>query len=377
MVKLKIARILKLPNDDLMKILVCPDKFKGTATAMEVSQAIERGLLRNKSFAVKPEITILPIADGGEGFAMSAANALAGKWLNCETLDALHRPIKADYFVSAKVAYIDMSAASGLDKIDTSDLNPLFSSTRGTGIMMRHAIEHGAEKLVIGLGGSATNDGGAGMATELGVKFLDASGNLLEPIPSELMHCATISLTDRMPLPEIVAACDVSNRLLGDEGATAIYGTQKGVIDVAGMDAILQHLVLIASGEESAMQQGAGAAGGLAYGLMHYAHAELKSGFNLVAEMIGLEEQIASSEVVITGEGSLDAQTLNGKGPDGVAKLAKKYSKPIYAIAGKQEECVRECFTEVISLLESGYTREECMSNIQDLIEEVTAKLVI
>ena len=357
-----------------MKILICPDKFKGSATANEVATAIEKGVRRNHPDAA---VQKLPIADGGEGFSAVAAEVLDGKWVRCKTVDALYRSMEAEYYVSNNTAYIDMSAACGIDKLKTSEYNPWLTSTQGTGMMMRHAMEAGVDKIIVGLGGSATNDGGAGMAHELGYRFLDIHGAELEPTPAELIHCVKITNTNIVKLPEIIAACDVSNLLLGEQGASAIYGPQKGLLDVSAMDAVLQNLTIVGNGAEAADTAGSGAAGGLAFALMHYANAELKSGFELVSEMIDLETHIKKSDVVITGEGSLDAQTLNGKGPHGVALLAGKYSKPVYAVAGRVEDCARKCFTQVETLMEQGHSLEECMDNAVALIEQVSASLNI
>ena len=292
-----------------MKIFLCPDKFKGSASSSEVIDAIARGIT---SVLPEAEIRSSAISDGGDGFAQIASRHLEGTWVEMDSIDALHRPIKTSYFLSDGIAYIDMALTNGLVQIAPANINPMLSSTLGTGKIIRHAAEVSKVKqIIIGLGGSATNDGGAGMASALGVRFLDASGNELLPFPAELIHCSSIDQSERIPLPSIIAACDVSNPLLGENGATAIYGPQKGVSAIEDFEAILAQLMVIDNGQADAQVPGSGAAGGIAYGLLHYASASLESGFSIVADIIHLEEEIDAADIIITGEGSLDAQTLN------------------------------------------------------------------
>jgi len=317
-------------------------------------------------------------ADGGEGFAQTAASVLSGEWVSCQTIDALHRPLTASYYFSGKTAYIDMASASGLDKLDPSELSPWESSTRGTGILIRHAIEiSSAEEIIIGLGGSATNDGGCGMAHELGLRFYDKMGKSLAPIPQELESCTSIDSSGLITLPAITAACDVTNPLLGPQGASAIYGPQKGITDIDRFDQLLEHLAQLSDGKQGAElihQEGSGAAGGMGYGLMNYCGASLKPGFDLVAQMTRLEESIQNADIIITGEGSLDKQTLNGKGPHGVALLAKKHQKKVYAIAGKIDPVTDPFFNKSYSLISEGYPLEQCLQEAPKLIAEISAK---
>lgn len=359
-----------------MKFLLCPDKFKGSATSQQVINALTKPI--NTHF---PDASIIPapLSDGGEGFALIASQHREGSWVECDSLDALHRNILARYYLSNGIAYMDMAETNGLAQIPRQLRNPLLSSTRGLGKMIRHAIEVSKVKSIyIGLGGSATNDGGAGMAYELGASFLDSSGTPLEPTPSELIHTHSIDLTNLLTPPPIIAACDVNNPLLGENGASAIYGPQKGIIDIDHADSILQHLMQVAHGEKNALTPGAGAAGGTAYGLLHYLHAELMSGFEIIAKISQLEEKVILSDLVITGEGSLDSQTLNGKGPYGLAMLCKKHQKPIYAIAGniapevKQQELFNACY----SLSDLGLPLEECLSNATELISQQMNTLI-
>ena len=220
------------------KFLLCPDKFKGSATSQEVITSISKGIL---NVLPNAELTSQAISDGGEGFAAIASDHMQGKWISVNAVDALHRPLSAEYFISKRIAYIDMSSINGLVQIEAPDRNVLHSSTLGTGMLIKHAVEQqGVDKIFIGLGGSATNDGGAGMAHALGARFLNSQGEELEPTPEQLSDCASISTTNFIPLPPIVAACDVDNPLLGENGATAIYGPQKGLTDIPHAESILK-----------------------------------------------------------------------------------------------------------------------------------------
>lgn len=356
-----------------MRFFLCPDKFKGSASSEEVISSMREGISHILPDAI---ITSSPISDGGEGFAQIAAQHLNGEWIKVASQDALHRPIQASYFIANQVAYIDMSATNGLAQIAPHERNPMISSTLGTGILVKDAVSKNVEKIYIGLGGSATNDGGAGMATALGAKFLDTAGKeLVSPSPNDLMHCAAIDLSEMIQLPPIIAACDVNNPLLGENGATYVYGPQKGVIELADVDSILAHVMLLGQGMASAETQGAGAAGGIAYGLLHYCNAKLESGFDIISQITHLEEYIRNADIVITGEGSLDAQTLNGKGPHGVSKLAKKHQKRAFAIAGSIDDCVHQHFEKTYALADLGLSLETCMREAPRLITQLSEQL--
>lgn len=360
-----------------MHFFLCPDKFKGSATAEQVIEAITLGLeaiLTEENL----KITASPLSDGGEGFASIAASQRQGTWIKTETVNALHEPIEASYFLSEEVAYIDMASANGLAQIPVEKRNPLNSSTYGTGLLIKHATEVSkAKKIYIGLGGSATNDGGAGMAAALGATFLDDQQQKLQPTPAELIHCREIKLDQLLKTPPIIAACDVNNPLLGKNGATYTYGPQKGITNCADLDAILENLMHLGKGENNATIPGAGAAGGIAYGLLHYCNARLESGFDIIASIIELEKNIEQADIIITGEGSLDSQTLNGKGPQGVANLAKKHNKPILAIAGKAESCVLPYFDHVYTLSSLDVPLEVCLREAPSLITRLSSKLAL
>jgi len=352
-----------------MKILIACDKFKGSLSAVEVGSAITTGLPKDW------EIEQCPIADGGEGFVDAMLKASGGERIELPVLDALGREFGSSYGVAflngEKVAFIEMAAASGLWRISEMERNPRIASTFGTGQMIRHAAEISkVDRIFIGIGGSATNDGGIGMAAALGVRFLDICGNDLEPVPAAMTGLAVIDETGRIELPEIIVACDVDHPLTGLRGASVVFGPQKGATpdDVKFLDAMLTGLAEISGGEKMAITPGAGAAGGLGFGLMRFADAKLVSGFDLVAEALNLTERISKADLVITGEGSLDEQTLGGKGPAGVALLAKQAGKPVVAIAGRVHESARGLFDAVFSLQAFGLPVEESISRAAELV---------
>lgn len=325
-----------------MKILIAPDKFKGCLTAAEAAELMAEGV---RAAGAGHEITLLPIADGGEGTADAVRAALQGVWIEAASHDARGRPITGRYawLEAGRVAVIEMSAVAGLASLAPQECDPLTATTYGVGELMLDACRRGARRIITGLGGSATNDAGMGMAGALGWHFLPkpADGNWVTPRDF-------LSLTDMVPptalgletWPEIVGACDVTNPLLGPRGATRVYGPQKGATaaDVETLETALRHvadLVALRGGLDKRDTPGAGAAGGLGYGLMTFAGGRLTSGFDLVAELIGLEAAIARCDLVLTGEGCLDGQTLDGKGPAGVAALARRHGRPIIALAGR------------------------------------------
>ncbi len=302
---------------------------------------------------IAPDATceILPIADGGEGTAEAICAALGGRWHPVAAEDALGRPITTEFAIVGGAdgipleAVIEMSAASGLWRCRNGDRDPWRASTLGTGQMMRAAAGLGVTKMVVGIGGSATNDGGCGMAQALGFRFLDAAGAEVADLPAEIGRVARILPPDGMSaFPEVTVACDVTNPLLGPTGATRIYGGQKGITDeplVRAHEDRLERLAdLVARdlGCDHREIPGAGAAGGLGFGLLSFCGARLEPGFDLVAGLLRLEEAVARADVVLTGEGCLDAQTAEGKGPAGVALMARRHGKPALGFAGMVDD---------------------------------------
>ena len=324
-----------------MKIVIAPDSFKGSLTALQVAEAMEVGLRR-----VFPDAAIkkIPMADGGEGIVQSLVDATGGHILTAQVLNPLGNSINAQYGVlgDGVTAVIEMAAASGLTLVPLDKRDPRVTTTYGTGELIRAALAHGCRKLIVGIGGSATNDGGAGMAQALGAKLLTASGEQIEPGGGSLAMLNSIDLSEldpRIAETETVVACDVNNPLTGKQGASHVYGPQKGATPemIEVLDANLAHFDEIVQrnlGKSVGNVQGAGAAGGLGAGLMAFLDASLKSGIEIVTEATQLIEQFAGADLVITGEGQINFQTVFGKTPVGVAKVAKTHDIPVIAIAG-------------------------------------------
>ncbi len=364
-----------------LRILIACDKFKGSLTAPAACAAIARGLAQRFPGA---SLTACPIADGGEGFAEALAAPLGGDWVTCPAHDALGRPIAARYLLAAgpdgPLAIMAMAEASGLWRIAPAERDLLRSSTLGTGEMMRHAVvASGATRIVLGIGGSATNDGGAGMAAALGVRFLDAANRPLDPAPGSLADTLTgVDLTARLALPPVTVACDVASPLLGPLGATRVFGPQKGAdaTMIPILERALEALVNVSQGAAHASQPGAGAAGGLGFGLLHFAGAELVPGFELIASLTGLVARIAAADLVVTGEGSLDAQSLAGKGPVGIARLARRHGKPVWAFCGLADTAARECglFDQIGELAATGLPLTTLLAQAAELLEELAAQ---
>ena len=334
-----------------MKILVACDKFKGSMSAAQACSAIVRGLAENDEV----ECVTRPVADGGEGMAEAICDALDGQWIDCEVRDPLGRSVTAGYgwIAAQKLAAIEMSQASGLWRLTESERDPWSATTHGTGDLIRDALGRGARELIIGLGGSATNDGGWGMAQALG--FVSGGG-----------EAASLDGV------KVTAACDVRNPLLGTNGCTRIYGPQKGVLaaDFDKHEARLQELVSrVDGGADLAEVPGAGAAGGLGFGCLAFLDAELRPGFELVAEAVDLNSAMADADLVITGEGSLDAQSLEGKAPSGVAAMARSMDKPVVAFAGVADQLVGAVFDRVWEIRPEGVSVAESMARGEQLLE--------
>ncbi len=322
-------------------VLIACDKFKGTLTAAEACAAVAAGVLE---LWPRAECLLRPMADGGEGTSLVICEALGGEWRTAEVAGPRGEAVQAGYawLPDTKTAVIEMSEASGLKLVLPSQRNPWRMNTAGTGQLMRHAIALGAERVVVGIGGSATNDGGTGMAWALGYQFLNEAGESIQPCPANLLEIMRIVPPTDLKLPEVIAACDVTNPLLGPEGATAVYGPQKGVTleRLPQYEAGLEHLAGLVKSQlqvDRRLEPGAGAAGGLGFGLMSFCRASTRPGFDLVAEVTGLEHAVRHADLVITGEGCLDMQTLHGKGPARVAEMARRLGKPVAAVGGMVE----------------------------------------
>ncbi len=361
------------------RFLIAPDKFKGSLSASEAAAAIAAGICGKYPDA---ECDLCPIADGGEGFMTTLKLPLNGKWISCPAVDALGRPITSRYVLAdtpqGPTAILEMAETAGLWRLAASEHDPLHATTRGPGMQIAHAIsQHAVSRIILGLGGSATNDGGCGMAAALGFHFLDENGQNVDPSPTNLIEVRKIAANASLTLPEIIAACDVDNPLLGPRGATAIFSTQKGACPEAQitLEAALAHLVAVSGGGAAALVPGSGAAGGLGFGLLHFAKAKLLPGFDLIAELLDLKSRILAADHVITGEGSLDHQSLSGKGPVALARLARKLAVPVTAFCGHADDEVRQCgiFQNLHALTDTGLPLEILLAQAGPLLTEMVA----
>ena len=322
-----------------MNVLIAIDSFKGSLTSEMAGNAAKEGIIR-----VIPDanVTVSPLADGGEGTVWAITSARGGEIRQTLAHDPLGRKIVAEYGVTDGYAVIEMSAASGITLVSSKERNPLYTTSYGTGELIRRAILDGCRKFIIGIGGSATNDGGAGMLTALGFELLDEQGKSI-PLGaiglSKLCDIKCASALPELSECEFNIACDVTNPLCGEEGASAVYGPQKGATPemVRDMDLWLSQFADLCSeklGKNFKDYPGAGAAGGLGFAFLTFLNGNLRSGIELVMEATSLEEKIKNADIVVTGEGRLDGQSCMGKAPIGVARLAKKYGKSVIAFSG-------------------------------------------
>ncbi|MGY3212064.1 glycerate kinase [Mucilaginibacter sp. HD30] len=325
-----------------MHILIAPNAFKNSATATAVAEAIQQGLAQSSLLCTTE---CFPIADGGDGTGELIIKKCNGNLVDVTVNDPLGRPVNATFGLidNGKTAIIEMANASGLRLLDVSELNPMQTSSFGTGQMMKLALDRGVSRIILAMGGSATVDGGCGILNALGVSFLDAAGNSLAPKPEELQRMSAIDasgLDPRIAACEIVVICDVDNKLLGEQGAAAVFGPQKGATQehVGLLDNFLANFSTITlkhTGRNIAEIRYGGAAGGATAGIYAYLNARLVNGIEYFLQLTGFEQSLQKADLVITGEGSIDAQTLQGKGPFGVAAAAKRYNLPVIGVAGK------------------------------------------
>jgi len=356
-----------------MKFVIAPDHYKESLTALAVASQIEAGFREIFPHAVYVKI---PMADGGEGTVEAMVAATKGKIIRATVTGPLGRPVDAFYGLTGDglTAVIEMAAASGLVLVPPAERDPLRATTFGTGELIKAALDAGARRFLIGIGGSATNDGGAGMARALGASFVDAHGAELAfggGALSELARIDVAKLDPRLRDCHIDVACDVDNPLTGPQGASAIFGPQKGATPavVAQLDRNLiryAERIRLDLGKSVAEVPGVGAAGGLGAGLLAFLHARLRPGIEIVTEALGLDAIVADADLVITGEGRIDGQTVHGKTPVGVAHVAKRHGKPVIAIAGcltKDAELVYGCGIDAIfSVLSAACTKEQALA---------------
>lgn len=371
-----------------MKVVVAIDSLKGSLTSLEAGEAIQEGILRAISDA---EVIVRPLADGGEGTVEALTRGMNGRYEKITVTDPLGRPTDAVYGIleDLHTAIIEMSAAAGITLIDAKDRNPMNTTTYGVGEMIKDAIGKGCRHFFIGIGGSATNDGGIGMLQALGYGMLDTEGKQVSLGAKGLAEL--VSITDENVLPELKEctfqiACDVKNPLCGELGCSAIFGPQKGATPdmITQMDSWLGKYALLTANcykKADSNYPGTGAAGGMGFAFLSYMNAELRSGVQIVLEETKLEEYIRNADIVVTGEGCLDGQSVMGKAPIGVAALAKKHHKKVIAFAGCVTEDAKVCNQNGIDaffpILRNVVTREEAMDtdnarrNMTDTAEQV------
>lgn len=369
-----------------MRIVVAPDSFKGSASAVAVAKAMEQGVL---SVFPEAEVIQVPIADGGEGTIEAFIVATGGQMIRENVLGPLGNPIETYWGMlgDGETAVIEMAAASGLPLVPQEKRNPCITTTYGTGELIKAALNKGIRKLIIGIGGSATNDGGMGMACALGARFLDAVGNSLPSGGAALQQLVTIDVSQidaRLAETTIVVACDVDNPLCGPQGASAVYGPQKGatIKMIAELDAALAKFAAIAKktiGKDVAEYPGAGAAGGLGAGLLLFTNAQLLPGVDIVLEAVRFADIAKEADFVITGEGCTDFQTACGKAPVGVARIAGKYHVPTFCVSGSlgtgYEEVYISGIEGLMSIIPSPMTLADCMTEAPELIQAATERL--
>ncbi|MDI3535001.1 MAG: glycerate 2-kinase [Thermosediminibacterales bacterium] len=370
-----------------MKIVVAPDSFKGSLTAKEVCDAVGNGIRR-----VFPDAEIIktPMADGGEGTVETLVESTGGKLVEQKVKGPLGEEINACFGIlgDGKTAVIEMARASGLPLVPVHKKNPLITTTYGTGELIKSALDLGCRKFIIGVGGSATNDGGVGMAQALGIRFLDKEGKEIGFGGGSLDKLEKIDMSgidERIQLSTFLVASDVDNPLCGEKGASATYGPQKGATPemVKTLDKNLAHLAEIIKrdlGKDIKDIPGAGAAGGLGAGLMAFCNAELRRGIDIIIEITHLENKMDEADLVITGEGQMDFQTIHGKTPYGVAKAAKKKGLPVAAIVGSIGEGAEVLYENgidtIYSILEKPMSLEECIALADKLVERAAERLI-
>ncbi|NMB01356.1 MAG: glycerate kinase [Firmicutes bacterium] len=370
-----------------MPIVIAPDSFKGSLTSSEAAKAMARGV---QKVLPEAELTLLPLSDGGEGLVESLVVSSSGQLLEYEVTGPLGTPVTAKMGTlgDGKTAVIEMAEASGLILVPEGERNPLVTTTFGTGELISKALDLGCNHLIIGIGGSATNDGGMGMAQALGFRFFDAEGELLGSGGGELARLARIDasrIDPRLHDVRIEVACDVNNPLTGPQGAAQIYGPQKGATPemVEFLDAALARYDLILQrdlNQDVGKVPGAGAAGGLGAGLMALLNGKLVSGIELVLDVLGFDEKLQGAKLVLTGEGKFDAQSAFGKVPMGVARRAKGAGIPCVVVAGtvlpSAEILHGEGVTAFFSILNQPMSLQEAMEGAAQLVENQVAEVV-
>jgi|WetSurSiteA1Bulk_404760.scaffolds.fasta_scaffold00142_4 glycerate 2-kinase len=368
-----------------MKILICPDKFKECLKAGDVGLHIHKGILKAVPHA---DCRIIPMADGGEGTVDALVEATGGRIVTVTVHDPLMRPIESFYGVSGdgNMAIIEMAAASGLALLKPGERNPLVATSYGAGELIRNALDLGCREILVGIGGSATVDGGVGMAQALGIRFLDESGREIGPGGGNLKDLTRIDMSNadpRLMQSKVFAACDVSSPLTGVKGAAVVFGPQKGASPamVKQLDNNLTHMARLIKDLwhlDVDNLPGAGAAGGMGAGIVAFLHGKLKPGFDLVSQKVKLVEWIRWTDLVITGEGKMDFQTAYGKVPAGVAGLASKFDRPVIvftgAIGDAQDKYQPLEYFTVLPIVDKPMTLEQSIADAGRLLENAAER---
>ena len=371
----------------MTKYVVAPDSFKESMTAKEVCDAMVKGIKKADSAA---EVIKVPMADGGEGTVDSLVDATNGQRVIVEVTGPLGNKISAYYGIlgNGTTAVIEMAKASGLEIVEKKKRNPMITTTFGTGELIRHALDHNVKEIIIGLGGSSTNDGGSGMAQALGAKLLDQNNNQISFGGGNLDKLDKIDISDldsRLQDVKIILASDVTNPLIGKDGASRVFGPQKGATPemVEKLENNLQHYAKIIKrdlNKDVASVSGAGAAGGLGAGLMAFTTCKMRQGVDIAIEVTKLEEKIRTADYVFTGEGGTDSQTKFGKTPYGVAKLGKKYHKPVISLAGYLGEGIdslySEGFTAIFGIIPGACDLSTALKNGPSNVARATENIV-
>lgn len=370
-----------------MYIVVAPDSFKGSLSAVDVGKSMEKGILKVMPHA---NVMTMPMSDGGEGLVESLVMATGGRFVEKMVTGPLGNPVKAQMGLlgDGETAVVEMAQASGLPLVPEGKRNPLITTTYGTGELIREALDRKCQRLIIGIGGSATNDGGAGMAQALGVRLLDDAGKPLSYGGAELARLANIDISSldlRITNLDIKVACDVDNPLTGPRGAAAVYGPQKGATPemVKQLDTALAHYASVMRRDLQVDVEGtpgAGAAGGLGAGLMGILKGELVSGIELVMDVLKLDEHLERADLVFTGEGKLDFQSAFGKVPVGIAMRARKYNVPVVVVAGTvtadADALHEKGITAYFSITSGPMSLKEAMGQTASLVQQTTTEII-
>ncbi|MEW9699502.1 glycerate kinase [Paenibacillus sp. SI8] len=370
-----------------MNIVIAPDSFKGSLTAQRVGRAIERGIKRASPASVTQ---VFPMADGGEGTMDCLIAATQGRFVRVSVQDPLGRMIDSGFGLlgDGTTCIVEMAMSSGLCLIESAERNPLKTTTYGFGQLIRAALDQGCRTFILALGGSATNDGGAGMLQALGVELLDQDGQPIGYGGGELESVAAIrtnGLDPRLADCRFTVACDVDNPFIGPNGASAVFGPQKGATTamVAKLERGLKQFADVIEGTQGVAIHdvpGAGAAGGLSGGILAFLSGELESGISIVTRITGLEAAVRKADLVITGEGRVDAQTAHGKTPLGVAQVAKTHGVPVIVVAGSIGQGIDSLYDQgvsaVVSIVNRPMTLAEAMEQTEPLLEEAAEQIL-